>query len=41
MLLKPHLFWVSVTTDEPILTDREKTAPGWPGNRKRTRLSKI
>lgn len=38
MLLKPLLLWVSVTTDEPILTDKEKTAPGCPGNRKRTRL---
>ena len=38
MLLKPLLLWGSVTTDEPILTDKEKTAPGCPGNRKRTRL---
>ena len=41
MLLKPLLLWVSVITYEPILTDKEKTAPDCPGNRKRTRLSKI
>ena len=40
-LFYPLLLWVSVITYEPILTDKEKTAPDCPGNRKRTRLSKI